>query len=318
MKNKSGMEFNFPLLFAIVAGIAILVLAIYGAMRIGDTQRYQTDSEIAKKIGILTEPLQSGFATGSYGRIEFKSETRVNNRCFSKPSFGKNEISVSTRSGIGKEWNLPGGASSVYNKYIFSDNEQQGKKYYVFSKPFEFGFKVSDLVFLTTGDYCFVSPPDVIEDELIGLNMENIKAVNDSDYCGEDSESVCFGGGGCDIRVYGTCMTNCETVYEEGYVEKGGERFDFVSGLMYGAIFSDFTLYDCNVKRLMYRTGKVAEIFSEKTNLMDARGCNTNLKPDLILLGGMAMNATSRDIIGLNQIAKELNKRESLEACGLW
>ena len=174
------------------------------------------------------------------------------------------------------------------------------------------------MVFLTTGDYCFVSPPDVIEDELIGLNMENIKAVNDSDYCGEDSESVCFGGGGCDIRVYGTCMTNCETVYEEGYVEKGGERFDFVSGLMYGAIFSDFTLYDCNVKRLMYRTGKVAEIFSEKTNLMDARGCNTNLKPDLILLGGMAMNATSRDIIGLNQIAKELNKRESLEACGLW
>ena len=51
--RKKG-EFNFNILFAIIAGGAILVLAIYGAVKIGNTQRFQTDTEIAKKLSILT------------------------------------------------------------------------------------------------------------------------------------------------------------------------------------------------------------------------------------------------------------------------
>ena len=127
-------QFNFTWLFAIVAGAAILVLAVYGAVKIGDTQRYKTDTEIAKKISVITEPLQAGFAEGTFASIEFKSETKINNYC-SSDDFGKNDISVATRSRIGEEWLPAGGETSVHNKYIFSNPLESGKKFYVFSKP---------------------------------------------------------------------------------------------------------------------------------------------------------------------------------------
>ena len=53
------------------------------------------------------------------------------------------------------------------NKYIFSDREVEGKKFYVFSKPFEFPFKVTDLIYMTSSlkKYCFVNAPEDIEEE---------------------------------------------------------------------------------------------------------------------------------------------------------
>ena len=124
---KKG-QFNFAWMFAIVVGGAILFLAVFGAMRAGDTYRYQSDTEIAKSLSVITDPLQAGFAEGSFGKISFNEETRINNICFDGPhldtkdrtgqGFGKNDISVSTRSDIGEEWNLPGGATSVHNKYF--------------------------------------------------------------------------------------------------------------------------------------------------------------------------------------------------------
>ena len=135
--RKNMGQFNFVWLFAIVAGGAILFLAIYGALQFGDTLRYGSDTKAAKSIAILTDPLQAGFAEGSFGKILFRQEARVNNICFDG-EFGKNDISVSQRSDVGAEWNLAGGATSVYNKYIFSSEKSSGFDYYVFSKPFNF------------------------------------------------------------------------------------------------------------------------------------------------------------------------------------
>jgi len=310
-------QFSFSWLFAIIAGAAILVLAVYGAVKIGDTQRYQTDTEIAKKISIITDPLQAGFAEGSFGKISFNQETKINNLCFSQ-GFGKNDISVSTRSGVGEEWQKSGGATSIYNKYIFSSPSQTGKEYFVFSKPFRFPYKISDLIFLTSQEYCFVSPPNRIENEVLGLRMENIK-VSEIDNCSSGSTKVCFdSNSGCDINVQGTCMSNCEDAYDEGYVVKQGESLDFVGSLMYAAIFSDKAIYECNVKRLLHRAGEIADVFSEKAELMNARGCNTNLQPDLIVFKAMVMNASMNDLVSLNQFAKQINTENEQELCGLW
>ena len=115
---KKG-QFNFVWIFALVAGGAILALAVYGATQAGDTMRFQSDTEVAKSISIITDPLQAGFADGSFGRISFRQETRINNICFDG-EFGKNDISVATRSDVGEEWKSSGGATSIRNKYIFS------------------------------------------------------------------------------------------------------------------------------------------------------------------------------------------------------
>jgi len=92
----------------------------------------------------------------------------------------------------------------------------------------------------------------------------------------------------------------------------------YVGNLMYGAIFSDKLVYDCNVRRLMYRAAKISEGFSKKTDIMDARGCNTNLKADLIFWGGSTINASSDNLIGLRQMADVMNKKNERELCGVW
>jgi hypothetical protein len=43
--------------------------------------------------------------------------------------------------------------------------------FYVFSTPFEMPFKIADLIYITStkDKYCFISPPEDIEEELEGL-----------------------------------------------------------------------------------------------------------------------------------------------------
>jgi hypothetical protein len=311
MKKKG--EFNFVWLFAIIAGGAILILAIYGAFKFGETKTYESDTEFAKSLAILTDPMQAGFAEGSYGKILSGQETRIRNICFEE-GLGKNEISVSVESGVGQKWGDYGGATSVRNKYIFSSEISQGKEFYVFSKPFEFPYKVSDLIFLTEKKYCFTNAPKEISEEISLLKIPNIRIEN----CSGEEVIVCFGlGNNCDINVYGSCVENCNSVYDEGTVEKNGQVMKYIGSLIYGAIFSEKEIYECNVKRLLQRTGKIAEVLSEKADLMNARGCSTNLQADINVWGGLTQNATAEEIISLNQIAKNLNRR-NVEQCSLW
>lgn len=308
-------QFNFVWIFAILAGGAILVLAIWGAVQTGDTLRYGSDTAAAKSISILTDPLQAGFAEGSFGKIMFRQETRINNICLNDGEFGKNDISVATRSGVGTEWNFAGGANSVHNKYIFSKEKNEGLDFYVFSKSFEFPYEVSDLIFMSSDTYCFVNAPEDIEDEVLGLGIENIVFGN----CSAVDETVCFGGGSsCDTIVYGSCMGNCDSIYDEGVVAKKSGDLKYVGNLIWGAIFSDKLIYDCNVERLMFRTGNIADIFAKKADFMDARECGTNLKGDLVVWSGMVDGATSGDLMSLKEYAEDLGTKNDREVCGMW
>ena len=314
LESKKG-QFNFVWLFAIIAGGAILFLAVYGAVKTGDSARFQSDSEIAKSISVITDPLQAGFSEGSFGKISFREETRINNICFSG-EFGKNDISVATRSSVGEEWNLPGGTTSIHNKYIFSSGKSSGKDYYVFSKPFNFPYKVADLIFLTPDNYCFFNAPDEIANEIIGLNTPNIEIENCTLV---NAINVCFGNGDdCDVVVYGACGNGCDSIYDEGTVVKGSDDMKYVGNLMYAAIFSDRLIYNCNVERLMYRNGKIAEEFSEKADLLDARNCNTNMKPDLVVWSGLTINASADDLMLLRTMADNIENKNNRELCGIW
>jgi len=310
--NKKG-DFDFEWLFAIVAGAIILMLAIYGVSKIGDAQRYTTDSGVAKQLTILTDPLQAGFADGSYGKVIFNQESRINNKC-DNVGFGTNSISISTRSSVGEEWKRPGAATSTA-KYIFSSNLQQGKEFYVFSKSFNMPFKVADLLFVNSKKYCFVtsSETSAIENELNGLNMGNIE-VGSRNNCSDDSIKVCFNSR-CNISIYGNCdSSGCNSVFDEGYVEKDGKRFNYVGSLMYAAIFSDYDIYNCNVKRLIYRTANIAKVYAKKADLMNSRDCNTNLQSDMEFLASVI---NSSDLDSVNSIAKGIELKNG-ELCGLY
>jgi len=292
-----------------------LVLAIYGAMQTGDVMKLESNTEAGKSISILTDPLQAGFAEGSFGTISFRDNTRINNFCYDG-GVGKNDISVSTRSNIGTEWNSPGEPSSIYNKYIFSEDRLEGSDYYVFSKSFDFPYKVADLIFLMSESYCFLNAPNEVEDEIVGLGIKNIEVGECEDI---GAERVCFGGGSdCDVIVYGSCSSNCESIYDSGKVVKGSEEMSYVGSLMYGAIFSSEDIYNCNVERLMFRTSKVAKVFSEKVDLMGARGCDSNLKGDLVSWSGMTGNSSSDGLASLRSAGNSLDRKNSREICGVW
>jgi hypothetical protein len=310
-------QFNFVWIFAILAGGSILALAIWGALQTGDVLRYRGDTQTGMSIAILLDPMQAGFSdSNTPGPISFKKETRIRNVCFSgDDNFGKNDISISSRNGLNDEWSASGGANSVYNKYIFSEEYGQGFDFYVFSLSYLFPYKVSDLIFLTADEYCFVNVPSKIEDEILDLNLENFFVDN----CSDSMKKVCFAGGNdCDMIVYGSCSGNCDTMYDYGVVEKDGDELKYYGNLMWGAIFSEKRLYDCNVERLMYRNGRIADVFSGKADFMNARNCNTDLKSDLVAWRSMVSNSTSDDLVRLAGYANDFERKNSAERCGLW
>jgi len=324
MRNISKKaEFNFELIFAIFAGSAILILAIYGAVKFGGGIKYQSDSELAKQISIMFDPMQAGFAEGRSSILKFNQETRINNNCL-KGGFGTNEISASTNI---KGKYTPGAATSVKNKYIFSSAEG-GKEYAIFSKQFEIGFKVSDLLLVTSNSYCFVNPPSDIELDIKSFSLDNFKVNNQN--CDNSSINVCFQSTknrrnyirSCNITVWGSC-TNCDNEYKYGYVEKGSNRLNYINNLMYAAVVSDYLLYNCNVKRLLYRTSNLASLYSKKVELMQSRSCFIDLKPELDNFANLTMIASESTkldsaFIPISMLAEEIKSKNNLGECELW
>jgi hypothetical protein len=311
---KKG-EFEFVWIFAIIVGGAILFLAIYGAVKFGDSAQYRTNTEIARQLATLTDPMQAGFADGRFGKIEFREETQIRNYCFDD-GLGKNEIAVATKPKTGqKDWTLSGGRISLYNKYIFSEEINQADTFYIFSKPFEFPYKINDLIFLTTKDYCFLGAPYEIVNEVISLKMPNIIIDN----CTSSAIRVCFGTGtNCDIKVYGACSSDCDSKYDYGTVEKKGQTLRYVGSLIYGAIFSEKQIYECNVQRLISRDREIASILSSKAERMNARDCNVDLSNSIIYWEQMLANVTASEIISLYPASKELNRNNDIKQCNLW
>ena len=278
MKNKKAFEMSFAWIFAIIAGIAILFLAIYATSQFIKTRRYEIDIQTAAKLAILLDPLETSLEAGKSSVIGFSSEARIyNDKCKDYGNFGEQKIGVTVNSGVGGKWQEPAYSKPFYNKYIFSDEIEQNKEFYVFSKPLKMPFKISDLIFFSGQEYCFIMSPGDIEDELQDLNIKNAHFTDKKSNCSENSKKVCFGqSSGCDIAVYGSGYE-----FESGYVAKEGKNLYYVGPLIYGAIFSSPEVYECNVKRLMLRLVNLCLIYKDKIEILEKKECNSLLDSHL-------------------------------------
>ena len=120
MNSKGFLQMSFAWLFALIVGAFILFLAIYASTSIVQTEQTSTDAKTAKEIGILLNPLETGFETGKTNSIIIPSETRIFNRCNNDGFFGRQIIKVSQKTfGEWTDTNVDVGFS---NKYIFSEN----------------------------------------------------------------------------------------------------------------------------------------------------------------------------------------------------
>ncbi|MEJ2267685.1 MAG: hypothetical protein P8X70_01265 [Nanoarchaeota archaeon] len=258
--RKKGLQISFSWLFAIIVGGFILFLAIYASTKLIGTEQRTMDARTGKEIGILLNPLETGLGvTAKSTFFTMPVKTRIYNKCDNYDDFGHQIIQISQKSF--NKWTDTNIDISFENKYIFSEKEIEGKKFFVFSKPFEFPFKVSDLMYITSSDkrYCFIDVLEDIKEEIEELNQENLILED----CLENDVKICFGSGDCDIKVN----------YAMGYVEKEGKKVYFeTNALMYAAIFSEPEVYECQLKRLMKRVKELAIIYREKADIVSIKG----------------------------------------------
>ena len=316
MINKRGFEVSFAWIFAMIVGSVILFIAVYATVTLVNTSRLKTDSETAYQLGILLNPVETNLESGRYAVIEFPSETRVFNSCRTIGNFGQQGIRAAVKSGIGKDFQNPGVESTFFNKYLFSREVEQGKKLHLFVKPLKLPYKIGDLIFASAGEYCFIDAPGDVEDEINDLNIGNVELVSDVEECSSESRKVCFANANCDVdvntitQVVTIKMENAETkdVYYEG-------------NLIYGAIFSDPEIYECQVIRLMKRAGELAHLYKTKTEILSSKGCSSNLAGDLNLFASQIQINEGENSFKLSNIkilSDNLGRRNDLLSCKLF
>ncbi|MBS3090459.1 hypothetical protein J4433_01680 [Candidatus Pacearchaeota archaeon] len=317
-EKKAQIPFQF--VFAIIVGAVILFLALFAVSRYMNIQRYQYDTELAAKLSVLLNPIESSIASAVATRIDLPVQTRMQLSCVYS-GIGREDLKIATFSTFGKKWQEYGATQNIYNKYVFS-KFQEGKVLYVFSKPFEMPFKVADLTYAVMQDYCFVNPPDKVLSELNELNMSNMHAVYRLGECRKGSRTVCFQNSACEINVYGQCFGLCEDIYDYGIVEnRADSKVEIVYylglPLMYAAVFSDSEMYKCNVQRLMSRLSLVSKLYAEKSKLLDARGCGTGkLREKMSVLSTQASYLTKGgNIQMINDFVKQAENENNGLVC---
>lgn len=316
MKAKKGaIEISFGWIFAIIAGIVILFLAIYLSSRIISTGQKTVTAETGQQIGILLDPLETSFESAQTTSITIPVDTRIHNTCDTFGYFGQQSIQLEQIS-FGK-WTQTDTSIFFENKYIFSNAQVEGTNFYIFSKPLYFPFKIADLVYMTSSNdvYCFVNAPSDIENEISQLNEQNLLVTNDSNNCSEGDIKVCFGNDPCDVNVN----------YDQGYVQKNNSIVYFsgtgtdYTALMYAAIFSDKDVYECQLKRLMMREGEISLLYKNKETLVTRVNCDNNLGSDLATLNGLAgMLNSSADLSSIKMEADIINDKNTARRCQLW
>ena len=308
MKNKGYLQISFAWLFAIIVGAFILFLAIFGTTKLIKTEQTIQDAETGKEIGVLLNPLETSFETGKTTSLTLPVETRIYNKCNNNGMFGRQIIQISQKSF--NKWTETDIDIGFSNKYIFSENYTEGKKFYIFSKLFDFPFKVGDLIYITSSlkKYCFLNAPEDIEDEISMLKQKNLLIEDCAN--SEGVVRICFGSGSdCDINVN----------YNMKYVEKNKDKMYFEGdALMYAAIFADKEIYECELKRLMKRVGHLALLYKDKAVFISRIGCESNL--NLFGLSNSANDLESSANLGsINYLVEDIKeKNEDNFLCKLW
>ncbi len=310
--NKKAFEMSFAWMFAIIAGIAILFIAIYATSKFIEARKYEMDIQTAAKLAILIDPLETGLESGKSSVISFSSETRIyNDKCYTYGNFGEQSIGISGKSGVGAGWLKQAYGKPIYNKYIFSDSVEEGKDFSVFTKPLKLPFKVSDLIIFSGSKYCFIQAPNEVKDELEGLNLGNVYFTDKKSNCSQESKTVCFSSSGCEINVYGN-----DYGFKSGFVSKDRQTLYYSGPLIYGAIFSSTGVYECNVKRVMLRLANLCLIYKDKIKLLESRGCSSLIDSHLSELIRLADNLnSSQSLISVQEKADEIDRINEAAVC---
>jgi len=311
IRNKKAIEMGFNWIFAILAGGFILFLAIYGATNFIGMGQNTINTETAAKIVAVFDPLETGLASGKSSEINLVKKSKVYFECDSlaNPPFGQQIIAFSEQT-FGTKYSQKNRGVPIEDKYVFVESILEGKKIYLFTKPFFMSLKVADVIIMGIDDYCFYDTPLEIRDEIEGLNLKSIHFPNSTEKC--EGKKVCFGKTvSCDVKVS----------IKDNLVQKDGKKLYYVDNLVYGAIFASPEIYECNVKRLMNKFNELGNIYLDKISIIERKQCEPKIQAKLnILMAGAKSLKTSKELIRLYEQAQEIDQinEEAKPGCKLY
>lgn len=307
--KKGAFEMSFVWIFAIIIGAGIIFLAVYFSVKLIGLGETQINAQTSEEIGILLNPLETNFESTRASSFSMPVETRIYSSCDEYGNFGRQLINVSQKSF--NKWTETDLEVQFLNKYLFNEEYVEGKKFNIFSKPFEFPFKVADLICIISAEdgYCFSDAPEEIKREIENLNQKNLQTENCSGY----SKKICFESGtGCDVFVD----------YQKKIVQKGSEKMYFEGdALMYAAIFSNKEIYECQIKRLAMRISQLTKIYQNKILITSRVGCSSNLDADLSALRIMTekIENSANLGVGLKTLVDGMTEKNKYSSeCKLW
>lgn len=311
-KTRGQLQVSFAWIFAIIVGAFILFIAIYSATKVVKTGDTGTSAKTGKEIGALLNQLEMGFEEGIVTSLTMPIETRIHNQCDLYGNFGSQRIRISQKSF--DKWTEISDGVEFPNKFIFSESVEEGKNFIIFSKPFDFPFKVSDLIYLTssTKKYCFFKTPNDMKNELEDLGQENI-LVEDTE-CPDGSIKVCFveSQSYCNITV---------SQHQKSVIKDEEIMYYETDALMYAAIFSDKAVYECQVKRLMKRMEQLSILYDEKRSLLSHQGCEDTINLQSLASSANYLANSQEDSLDLSMVASsadEVNRQNRVATCMLW
>lgn len=308
MKDKRGfLDISFSWIFAFIVGAIILTGAIYGVNKFSSLKDTQNSAELGTALKNLLTPLETGVESTKSIQITLPVESRITHKCDTFEKFGTETFSVEEK--VKNKWTNSGVSVSFSDKYIFLPALTQGQTFNIFSKSFDFPFKISNLIYFSNAKtkYCFINFQKNTETELKNTNQDNFEFNT----CSSDSIKICYGNVGntvCDVKVdpnQNSVTKEGKTVYFEG------------DALMYAAIFSDQTTYECEVQRLIKRATELKDIYISKSGSLAARGCSSSVD-----FSGFSADLSnyknSEDLYTFSKDISDMNRYNIYSECRLW
>lgn len=308
--NKKGIEFSFSWLFSILVGAVVIFLAVYGASKFINLERQTIDTKSSQELEYILNPLETSIESFAKPReIIFPMLSRVIVTCDDSATNGASILRVQSSSDLGKKWQESGNENKIREKYLFAQKLNEGKNFHSLLVPFNFPYKIGQLIMLWSEDYCFVGAPREIDEVFGGNNTKGVKLVEIKSACDPGAKKVCFGSTEeCDVNVD----------LENGRVKKDGKSVFFIGDLIYPAIFSDNEVYECNLKRLSQKRASLAKLYADKSALISVMsGCSSIMQGPLYQYS-MVEYESSRDLNMLQVGARELERMNKPLSCKLW
>jgi hypothetical protein len=290
IKRSVKAQAEYAWLFSLIIGAMILFLAIILSGKIFSTGTYLTEAEVVRSFDIILNPFSSAGSIASLTLskpIELPYNTELN---FSCSSSGQTLMLRQVEKGKNNDWV----SYTIKNKYIFTEKNISGKTFWAFSKPFEMPWRVDDLIYIISGEYCFVSPPEKIREELEMINATPIKIEDVWTDCSRlypKAKIVCFDYCGRGIQITGDMV-----VKEDDSVMIYAD-----DATLYAAIFADKQIYDCNIYRLMKRLSLQTDILLSLSNQLSANCNNQILRTNLNSLNS-TINVVMRNQMKISDV----------------